>query len=195
MMSNESLPTQALDAWAQDTQARERTMRSFDQPLLQVEVIPLACAWSLAKKLSDNTTPLVYDFSAAFIAHAEASACWERLALRAGDPVVETDVHNFSWLLSAYDTAEDWLDPYSYDRFALTNGRPEATKTITGLELSLVFALGHAAYNSTSGSRLIILEPLGPPPRPDVDATTWVHYGGPILQEFAKTKLNIKADQ
>lgn len=73
------------------------------------------------------------------------------------------------------------FSPYRFELEAAQDGRSGDQETIRGIEISLISALGHAAYNSTSGTQMLILDPLGPSER---ESRAFMRLAGQNVQQF-----------
>lgn len=144
-----------LDAWAEDTVTRERHPSVL--PLLQVDIIPLFSGWVRAMRSIEQPIS-AYNFVTCVTEHESAHATWKTEALKAGDFYAHVDALPVDRYLRFLD-ANGARSPYSITRHLFLDGRPATDEPVPGVELSLVEALGHAAYNSTSGMRYVAVYP------------------------------------
>jgi hypothetical protein len=154
----DKLTDDAISAWVEDI--KEKDPSDIRKPLLQVDIIPLACVWSLANSRLVGRVGSCFQFTQDILAHDEFPALWKERAERAGDMSVQLNTYSFERRLKRLEHGH--IDPLRFEFLALTDGRPEGQETISGVEVSVIGALGHAAYNSTSGTPMLLVNPLGP---------------------------------
>lgn len=159
--SPRELTERVFDAWVADAQTPQEEHVDF-QNLVQQDAIVLACTWSVASRLRASRPTTIYQFSADFIAHPLAPTLWAERAAAAKDwrPGIE-QVVDYRKLISA-PSGQPMMNPYEFERLAFTDGRPDGQEMVTGIEASLLSTLGHAAYNSASGTPYVSLSPFGP---------------------------------
>jgi hypothetical protein len=154
----DKLTDDAISAWVEDI--KEEDPKDIRNPLLEVDIIPLACVWSLANSRLVGRVGSCFQFTQDVMAHDGFSELWRERAERAGDVNVQFETFSFERRLEILE--HGGIDPLRFEFMALTDGRPEGQETISGVEMSVIWALGHAAYNSTSGTPMLLLNPLGP---------------------------------
>lgn len=183
-MPEKSYSSKVLDAWVRDIQEQEK--HPAMRPVIQVDIIPLFCSWVVAWRKEQTIPPTVFRFTDAAIHHNELPAVWYERATDAGDMAVSVATRSFSQYLKMLQSGPD---PYQYQLQASTHGRtytPESA--ISGLEVSLLGAIGHAAYNS-DGEKLLVLTPdIGP----GKDAPNgYLRYAGAHLLDVMHTVNDI----
>ena len=155
------LVTESIDAWIADVS--ERPVTEIYQPIMQAEVISLACVWSLVRRLEERDQT-VYHFASDVMGHTAARAVWDERALAQGDYLPEFPELPYKKKVEGLQSAvKEGLIPYRFELVALQDGRPDGQEFISGSEMSLIGMLSHAVYNSTNGNQLIVLNPMGPP--------------------------------
>ena len=185
-LTTPGLVGEVLDGWVEDVRARDDSQPELiRRPVIQQEIIPIACVWSLVRvKLGHR--PNVYDFTQDIVAHEAASETWTDLAKRAGDMALHVESRDYSRYIRGLEIAGQ-TSPYAFELYAAQDGRPEALESISGVEVSLIGAIGHAAYNSTSGSRMLVLRPQLGPPRDDT--LEFLREAGPTLTQLTEQRL------
>jgi hypothetical protein len=162
MSENPELIDGVFDAWLGGMSRFE--LGEIRQPIMQAEVISLACVWALANVRLGKRPHTVFQFTQDFMLHEKIGKIWTKFAADAGDIVADFEQLPYQNQLDAKQLQGPY-SPYRFDDFALQDGRPRPiNQYISGTELSLIGNLAHAVYNSTDGNQLIVLQPkLGPP--------------------------------
>lgn len=173
----EQLTSDGFEAWARDAEKLEDIYF-----FLQTEVIPMACVWSLANARLGKQPTTVFQFAQDFMAHEHAVQVWTDRAREVPDWMIDMEDVPFQNHLSLYQNSEAL--PHIQEVEALTDGRPADYATISGLEASVISALGHARYNSLDGTEVITLKPIGPA---DANPRDWLHIAGDHVKSFVRT--------
>jgi len=175
----------AFDAWIKDI-TTEYDLEGTYQPIMQAEIISLACMWSIANVKFNKQPRTVYDFTQDVLAHDSLPGVWHDYATFAGDPSLRIDELPYARYMEILNSQGDW-SPYAFERYAAQDGHPDTRETISGIERSLIGALGHAAYNCTNGGRYLVLRPtFGPPPG---ETFSFLQSAGDNVIEFTQNNL------
>jgi hypothetical protein len=185
--SPRELTERVFDAWVQDAETPLEEFVDY-QNLIQQDAIVLACTWSVANRIRGARPTTTYQFATDFIAHPLAPALWAERATAAGDWYQDINFLIDYRKLIRESLGEPLMSPHELGRLAFIDGRPNGWEMVTGIEASLLLTLGHAAYNSASGTPYVSLAPFGP--SITENHRGFLRYAGEQLGELGRELLD-----